>query len=53
MLDHEQVWKIYAYLARYGKQSWRDIDELSIKDGFQFFDQLSNILKEESGKNGT
>lgn len=43
------VWKVYAYMARYGRQSWKDIDDLPLNEGYYFFDAISEIIKKESG----
>lgn len=41
---------MYAYLARYGNQSWKDIDEMPVNQGIMFFHAVETIIKKESGK---
>ena len=48
LLPIDKIWEIYAYIARYGRQSWKDIDDFKIEEGFMFFDAISSIISKES-----
>ena len=51
ILKSEQVWDMYAYLCRFGKQPISEIRKLTPQQVFYFTEALSRLVKSESLKN--
>ena len=46
------IWNLYAYISRYSSNTWKDIDDLDLQDGFLLFYSLSDIINAEFGDQG-
>ena len=51
ILNYKQVWDMYAYLCRYGKQPISEIRKLTANQVFAFMEAISRIVKDENPKN--